>query len=69
MCLSPKELPIVHEYFTPTENEFNHSRRVLELYEEAKGEDEGVAIIGGVYVAPPMVKYAKKIIKKYLKYV
>jgi len=69
LCLSPKELPIVHEYFTPTENEFNYSKRVLELYEEAKGKDEGVAIIDGVYVAPPMVKYAEKVIKKYLSYV
>jgi len=69
LCLSPKELPIVHEYFTPTENEFNYSRRVLELHEEAKSKGEGVAIIDGVYVAPPMVKYAKKVIKKYLRYV
>ena len=69
LCLSPKELPIVHEYFTPTDNEFNYSKRVLELHEEAKSGGKGVAIIDGVYVAPPMVKYAEKVIKKYLKYI
>lgn len=68
LCIHPKEIEIIHRYYTPTEEEYNHARRIIELYDQAEADGSGVAIIDGVYVAPPMVKYAQKIIKKYETY-
>ena len=62
LCLHPKELDLVHRYYTPTKEEIDLARQQVELYE---GSDGGVAILHGVYVAPPMYKRAKKLIKRY----
>lgn len=69
LCLHPKEVPIVNRHFTPTEKEYDHAMMVVQLYEEAEQNGRGVAILNGVYVAPPMVKRAKKIIETYEHYV
>lgn len=68
LCIHPKEIEIIHRFYTPTIKEYEHSCRVVELYEKAEQRGDGVAIIDGIYVAPPMVKYAQKIIKKYETY-
>ena len=68
LCIHPKEIETIHKWYTPTVKEYEHSCRVTELYDQAECNGDGVAIIDGVYVAPPMVKYAQKIIKKYETY-
>ena len=68
MCIHPKEIEIIHKYYTPSLKEYEYACRVIELYDQAEAEGSGVAIIDGVYVAPPMVKRAQKIIEKYETY-
>lgn len=68
LCIHPKEIETIHKWYTPTIKEYEYSCRVIELYDQAERNGDGVAIIDGVYVAPPMVKYAQKIIKKYETY-
>ncbi|UAM96608.1 CoA ester lyase [Polaribacter litorisediminis] len=65
LVLNPKELPLVHQYFSPNENEVTNALRVLELSKEAEERDEGVAIIDGIFIGPPMVLAAKKKILKH----
>lgn len=64
LMLNPIEMPLVHQYYTPTEDEIAHSREILRLDEEAKKEGKGVAIMNGKFIGPPFVAKAKKILAK-----
>ena len=65
LCLTPKQAEIANLSYLPTKDEYKKSKLIIELYNQAEREGSGVAIIEGIYVAPPMVKRALKIIKKY----
>ncbi|MBF9038824.1 CoA ester lyase [Rhodobacterales bacterium LSUCC0246] len=65
LVLHPKELELVHRYFSPSTEEVEHSHRILALAKEAESRDRGVAIISGTFVGPPMIKKAHKIIQRY----
>lgn len=64
LVLNPKELPLVHKYFTPSEEEIAESKEMLDLYEIAKKENKGVAVLDGKFIGPPMVIAAKKVLEK-----
>ncbi len=65
LVLNPKELPLVHRYFTPSEKEVAEAREMLRLAEEAQKDGKGVAIMNGKFIGPPMIISAKKIIQKH----
>lgn len=65
LVLHPKELPIVHRYFTPNEEEVGEARQMLRLYEEASRAGKGVAILEGKFIGPPMVIAARKILERH----
>lgn len=63
--LNPKELPIIHQYYSPTEEEVAWAIEMVELAEEAVREGKGVAVKDGKFIGPPMVKMAKNILIKH----
>ena len=65
--LNPKELPIIHKYYTPTEEEVAWAKEMVELAEEAVREGKGVAVKDNKFIGPPMVKMAKNILAKHEK--
>ena len=65
--LNPKELPIIHRYYTPTEEEVAWAREMVKLAEEAVREGKGVAVKDNKFIGPPMVKMAKNILAKHEK--
>jgi citrate lyase subunit beta/citryl-CoA lyase len=64
LVLHPKELELVHKYFSPTEQEYADAKEMLELYKESQGENKGVAVKNGKFIGPPMVIAANKTIKR-----
>jgi len=64
LVLNPKELPLVHKYFSPTVKEIEEAEEMLNLFEEAQKEGQGVAIKNGKFIGPPMVIKAKQILMK-----
>ena len=64
LVLNPKELPLVHQYYSPTADEVAWAKEMLELAEEAKREGKGVAVKDGKFIGPPMVKMAENILRK-----
>jgi len=64
LVLNPMELPLVHKYYSPSEEEIAYSEEVLLSDEEARNNGVGVAIINGKFIGPPFVAKAKKILKK-----
>ncbi|MBF9253845.1 CoA ester lyase [Pontibacter sp. 172403-2] len=64
LLLNPAEIPLVHQYYSPTLQELNDAKEMLRLAEEASLEGKGVAIMKGKFVGPPIIAKAKKVLKK-----
>ena len=65
LVLNPKELPLVHQYYSPSEKEVHDAKEMLRLYEEAQSEGKGVALMDGKFIGPPMVIMAKKTLHRH----
>lgn len=65
LCLNPIELPLVHRYYSPSEQDIYESKEILRLDKEARDNNQGVAILNGKFVGPPFVLKANKILKKH----
>ena len=65
LILNPKELPLCHQYFSPSEEEVVWATEMVELADEAVREGKGVAVKEGKFIGPPMVKMARNIMAKH----
>jgi len=64
LILNPKEIDLVHKYFTPSIEEISDAHEMIEVAIEYEKEGKGVAVKNGKFIGPPMVLAAKKIINK-----
>lgn len=66
LVLHPKELPLVHQYFSPSKQEVEDAKLMLKLSEEAYKNGKGVAIMNDKFIGPPMIITAHEVIEKYI---
>ena len=66
LSLHPKELPLIHQYFSPSSKEIDNAKRIIELYNESELNGRGVALFGDELIGPPMVKDAKNLLNKWI---
>jgi citrate lyase subunit beta/citryl-CoA lyase len=64
LVLHPKEIDLVHKYYSPSNQEIEEAKLMIKLAEEAIENGQGVAIKNGKFIGPPMIKAAKKILLK-----
>ncbi len=64
LVLNPKEIPLAHQYFSPTDQEINDANEILKLSKQAYSENKGVAIMNNKFIGPPMVIAAQKVLIK-----
>lgn len=64
LVLNPKELPLVHQYYSPSDEEVEWATEMVQLAAEAVKEGKGVAVKEGKFIGPPMLKMAKNILSK-----
>ena len=64
LVLNPKELPLVHKYYSPSEEEIEWAKEMVRLSDESFKEGRGVAVVNGKFIGPPMLKKAEKILRK-----
>lgn len=64
LVLHPKELEIVHKYYTPSEKEVSEAKEMLRLFGETQKGNRGVSVMNGKFIGPPMVVGAKKILER-----
>ncbi|GJQ64339.1 MAG: CoA ester lyase [Melioribacteraceae bacterium] len=64
LVLHPKEIELVHRYYSPTQQEVSDAKEMVKLSVEAEKEGKGVAIMNGKFIGPPLVLRAKKILAK-----
>jgi len=65
LVLHPKEIPLVHKYFSPSVEEVSEAREIIRLAEIAYKEGRGVAVMDGKFIGPPMLISARDILKKH----
>ncbi len=64
LILTPIELPLVNQFFSPSEKEITWAKEMIQLTEEAKAEGKGVAVKDNKFIGPPMLKMAEYILYK-----
>ena len=64
LVLNPKELPLVHQYYSPSPEEIAWAEEMITLSDAAFAEGKGVAVKDNKFIGPPMLKMARKVVKK-----
>ncbi len=62
-CIHPRQVPVVHEAFAPTEEEIGKAKLVVLAFEEAERKGLGVVALGSKMVDPPVVKRALRTVR------
>jgi len=62
-AIHPAQIEVIHECFTPTEQEMQHAANVLFAAELARHEGSGVAVVRGKMVDKPIIERAEKMIR------
>lgn len=57
--IHPKQIPLLNDVFTPTENEIAHAKRVLKAFAEA---DTGLVVIDGKLIEKPVLREMQRIV-------
>jgi citrate lyase subunit beta / citryl-CoA lyase len=63
MCLTPGQVEIANEVFSPTAEEIDKSRRLIEAYEAAKAAGRGVIEFEGSMIDEPLLKRAQAVLR------
>ena len=61
-CIHPDQVEIVNRVFTPSDEELTRARRVVDAYEHAVGEGEGVTALDGEMIDLPVVERARQVL-------
>jgi citrate lyase subunit beta / citryl-CoA lyase len=62
MCIHPGQVALAHEAFTPTPDEYDRARRLIEAYEAAQREGRGTLNFEGGMVDVPLVEQARRVL-------
>jgi citrate lyase subunit beta / citryl-CoA lyase len=65
LILHPKEIELAHRYFSPSQQEVDDAREMLQLAEAATKENAGVVVVNNKFIGPPMVLAAKKTLSRH----
>ena len=68
LTLHPLQLEVVNSAFMPTREQFLESSRIIEDSRKSSSGGTSITFKDGVFIAPPIIKKAKKIVEKYLYY-
>jgi citrate lyase subunit beta/citryl-CoA lyase len=63
-CIHPRQIPIVHEAFLPSELEVSKACAIVRAFREAEKQGLGVVSLGSKMIDPPVVKRALKTVEQ-----
>ena len=64
LVLSPRELPLCHQYYSPSPEEVEWAEEMVRLTEESIREGKGETVKNNKFVGKPMLKMAQEMLKK-----
>jgi len=62
LCIHPGQVALAHEAFTPSPEEYDRARRLVDAYEEAQREGRGTINFEGGMVDVPLVAQARRVL-------
>jgi citrate lyase subunit beta/citryl-CoA lyase len=62
-CIHPRQVPVVHEAFAPSQPDIERARRIVLAFEEAERSGLGVVALGSKMIDPPVVKRALRVVR------
>lgn len=64
-CIHPGVVPALNEAFTPSHDQLEQARRVVDAYEEAEARGEGAINVGGKMVDVPVADRARRLLARH----
>jgi len=62
LCIHPSQVPLANQVFSPSADEVDHARRLLDAYERAHAAGEAAVAFEGQMVDEPMARRARDVI-------
>jgi citrate lyase beta subunit len=62
--IHPNQIPIVQKAFTPSEEEINYAKRVVETFDASQREGRGAYALDGKMIDMPLLKNARKVLDR-----
>ncbi len=62
--IHPNQVPVVQEAFTPSVEEIDYARRVVETFEASQREGRGAYALDGKMIDMPLLKNARKVLER-----
>ena len=60
----PNHVAVIHEVFTPSEQELAHARETVLAFERARAEGKDRALVAGLWIEPPTYMNAKRLLER-----
>lgn len=64
LCIHPSQVPLAQQVFSPTPQEVERARRLLDAYQQAQAKRQGVIVFEGQMVDLPLVRRAESILAR-----
>ena len=61
-CVHPSQVPILNDVFSPSPEELERARLVVERYEQALAKGDGAILVDGAFVDAPYYEHAKRLL-------
>lgn len=61
-CIHPSQVGPVNEIFSPTPEEVDRAKKIIEAYDLATGKGEGAIALEGEFIDPPVYERAKQVL-------
>lgn len=66
LCIHPSQVVLANQYLRPTAHEIERAQRLLDAYQQAQANNQGVIVFEGQMVDLPLVKRAQTILAQSL---
>lgn len=64
LAIHPTHCDVINEVFTPTDDEIDHARRLIEAHDAKQSEHKGVFVFEGTMVDMPMIRSAENVLAR-----
>jgi citrate lyase subunit beta/citryl-CoA lyase len=63
-AIHPAQVPVIHAAFSPSADEVDRARRIVEAYDAAVAEGRGAVAVDGEMVDPPVAERARAVLRR-----
>jgi citrate lyase subunit beta/citryl-CoA lyase len=57
-CIHPRQIPVIHDAFAPSDKEVERAKRIVLAFEQAQSQGLAAVSLGSKMIDPPVVKRA-----------